>query len=134
MSKLPYKVLYALWAALFVITAVLGFIPPADKETAVLYQLLAGIFFIPPWMIMLKARNEDAPKHKALIRNLSLASLGATVVLMVLNILSAGWSVAVGNALNAALTIVSAPMICGQGYFLGLFMWGVLLMGANSRN
>ena len=134
MSKLPYKVLYALWAAMFAITAWLGFIPPANRETEVVYQLLAGIFFIPPWMILLKARNEDAPKHKALIRNLCLASLGATTVLMVLNLLSSGWSEALGNALNAALTVVSAPMICGQGYFLGLFMWGVLLMGANSRN
>ena len=134
MSRLPYKVLYALWAALFIITAWLGFIPPADKETELLYQLMAGIFFVPPWMIMLKARGEENPKHKQLIKNLCLASLGGTVVLMALNMMSLTWSEAVGNGLNAALTIVSTPMVCGQGYFLGLFMWGCLLMGASSRN
>ena len=133
MTRLPYKVLYILWAALFAVTAALGFVPPTDKSTEVMYQLLAGAFFLPPWMILLKSRNEDAPKHRSLIKFLCFASLGGTMALMALNILSANWSDAVGTALNAALTVVSAPMVCGQGYFLGLFMWGCLLMGANSR-
>jgi len=134
MTKLPYKVLYALWVALFVLTAWLGFVPPADDETAMVYRVLAGVFFVPPWMIMLKARNEGVIKHCQVIKYLCLGSLGTTMVLMALNVMSINWSEAVGTALNAALTIASAPMVCGQGYFLGLFMWGTLLMGALSRN
>ena len=134
MTKLPYKVLYALWAGMFVLTAWLGFVPPVDNETAVVYRILTGLFFLPPWMIMLKGRNEGNLKHGKVIKYLCLASLGATMVLMALNVLSINWSESVGTALNAALTIVSAPMVCGQGYFLSLFMWGTLLMGSNSRN
>ena len=83
---------------------------------------------------MAKSRTDGIPKHRTLIKFLCFASLGTTAVLMVLNILSVNWPESVGTALNAALTIVSAPMICGQAYFLGLFMWGILLMGASSRN
>ena len=85
-------------------------------------------------MFMLKCRSEGNPKHNLVIKYLSIASLSATMVLMALNVLSINWSETLGTALNAALTIVSAPMICGQAYFLGLFMWGILLMGASSRN
>lgn len=134
MTKLPYKVLYILWALLFALTAWLGFVPPADEKAATLYRILAGVFFVPPWMIMLKCRSEGNPKHNLVIKYLSIASLSATMVLMALNVLSINWSETLGTALNAALTIVSAPMICGQAYFLGLFMWGILLMGASSRN
>ena len=52
-----------------------------------------------------------------------------TVVLLCLNLMSARWSEAVGVALNAALTVVSAPMVCSNFYVLPLFLWGTLLMG-----
>ena len=134
MTKLPYKLLYALWIVMFAVTAWLGFVPAGDETTANVYRILTGLFFLPPWMIMLKARNEGVMKHCQVVKYLCLASLGTTVVLMALNVLSINWSEAMGTALNAALTIVSAPMMCGQGYFLSLFMWGTLLMGASSRN
>lgn len=128
-----YTVLYSLWAVLFAVTAAMGFIPSPEGTTKLICQLMAGAFFIPGWMILAKANKDEAPKHKLVVRNLCIASLSATIVLMVLNILSAAWSETVGNALHAALTIVSAPMICGQGYLMGLFMWGCLLMGSMSK-
>ena len=133
MTKLPYKVLYGLWAAMFALTAWLGFVPPADDMAANVYRILSGVFFIWPWMILLKSRNEDQPRHRQVIKLLCLGSLAGTMVLMALNVISANWSEALGTALNAALTIFSAPMVCGQAYALSLFMWGTLLMGANSR-
>lgn len=130
---MSYTILYSLWAVLFAVTAAMGFIPAPEGAAKVVCQLMAAVFFIPGWLILVKANKEDAPRHKRIVRSLCIASLSATVVMMVLNILSAAWSEPVGNALHAALTIVSAPMICGQRYLLGIFMWGCLLMGSKCK-
>lgn len=130
---MSYTVLYILWGVLFAVTAGLGFVPSPEGMTKTVFMLLAGAFFVPGWTILAKANKEGNTKHKTVVRNLCVASLGATLLLMVVNLLSAGWSEAVGNALHAALTIVSAPMMCGQTYLLGLFMWGCLLMGSVSK-
>ena len=130
---MSYTVLYILWGALFALTAGLGFVPSPEGMTKAVFMLLAGAFFVPGWLILSKANKEGETKHKVIVRNLCIASLCCTVALMVVNLLSAGWSEAVGNALHAALTIVSAPMMCGQSYLLGLFMWGCLLMGSLSK-
>lgn len=134
-AKLSYKALYLLWAGMFVLTAVLGFLFPNVSEPSqrLPLQLATGAFFIPPWAIMTRANAEGIDKHIKIVRNLSLSSIAATCVLMVLNIYSAGMSEAVGNALNAALTIVSAPLVCSNFYVMPLFLWGTLLMGAFSR-
>ncbi len=134
-AKLSYKALYLLWAGMFVLTAVLGFLFPNVTEPAqrLPLQLATGAFFIPPWAIMTKANEEGTDKHIKIVRNLSLSSIAATCVLLALNIYSAGMSEALGNALNAALTIVSAPLVCSNFYVMPLFLWGTLLMGAFSR-
>ena len=127
MKKLSYKTLYTLWAAMFVLTAVLGFVfPTAEGAAARLALMLVSVlFFLPPWAIL--GRGER--KHVLLVRYLSVASIVLTVVLLCLNLMSARWSEAVGIALNAALTVVSAPMLCSNFYVLPLFLWGALLMG-----
>ena len=131
---MPYAVSYLLWAALFGVTAYMGFLPAPDKglQEAV-FMVMAGMVFLPPWMILIRANQEENRKHKLIVRNLCLASIGGTTVLMALNVMSAGWSEQVGNALYAALVIMSAPMACGQNYMLSLMMWGVLLMGSISK-
>lgn len=134
--KFDYKVLYALWAAMFVLTAVLGFLFPSVEEPAgrLPLQIATGAFFLPPWAIMTKAKLAEEDKHIKVVRNLALTSVGLTVVLLCANMLSAGMGEAVGNALNAALTIVSAPMVCSNFYVMPLFLWGTLLMGSFSSH
>ena len=56
--------------------------------------------------------------------------IALTVALLVLNLMSPRWSEAVGIALNAALVILSAPMVCSNFYVLPLFLWGTLLAAA----
>ena len=129
---MSYTVLYIAWAVMFAVTAGLGFVP-AEGGMEHIMMLAAGAFFLPPWAILQKAMKEGAQKHKNTIRNLCLLSVGATVAVMALNILSANWGEAVGQMLYNALVIVSAPMICGQTYVLSLFMWGILLMGSVSK-
>ena len=131
---MSYALCYVLWAALFGVTAYMGFTPAPEKgmQEAV-YMLMAGAVFLPAWAILIQANKEGNQKHKLVVRNLALASIGGTTVLMALNVMSAGWSENIGNALHAALVIVSAPMICGQNYALSLFMWGILLMASVSK-
>lgn len=130
-AKIDYKVLYALWAVMFALTAVLGFLFPSVTEALprTLLLLVSVLFFLPPWLILAKAKAEENKKHVRIVRYLSVSSIVLTVVLLCLNLRSAGLSEAVGNALNAALVIVSAPLVCSNFYVLPLFLWGALLMG-----
>ena len=73
------------------------------------------------------AKGEENRHHVRLIRWLSLASVVLTAVLLVLNLRSAGLSEGMGRALNAALTVVSAPMMCANTFAVPLFLWGTLL-------
>ena len=132
MKKLSYKTLYIAWAILFALTAVLGFVFPDAKEWGARLALVltAAVFFLPPWLILRKARAEGRGFHRWLIGFLSLASIVLTVVLLVLNLMSPLWNEQIGIALNAALVIVSAPMVCSNFYVLPLFLWGSLLAAA----
>lgn len=131
---MSYAVCYILWAVLFALSAFLGFTPAPEKgATEAVYMLVAGAVFVPGWLILLRANKEENGKHKKIVRNLCIASIVGTTVLLALNLMSAGWPESVGNGLHAALVIVSAPMVCGQSYALSLFMWGILLMGSVSK-
>lgn len=128
MKRLSYKMLYTLWGAMFVLTAALGFVfPQAAGLGRAALVLTAAAFFLPPFVILHRAKAEAARFHVKLIRWLSLSSLVLTAVLLVLNLMSAGWSEALGTALYGALAVVSAPMICAGYYALSLFLWGTLL-------
>ena len=135
MKKLSYKTLYTAWAVMFVLTAVLGFLFPAAQNGWAKFGLgmIAVLFFLPPWAIVVKAKKENVRFHSRLVGILAAASLVWTLALLVLNLLSVTWSAAVGNALYAALVIVSSPMICSNLYVLSLFLWGTLLTGAFSK-
>ena len=133
LSKLNYRLLYLTWAVLFVVTASLGLLFPGGAEHLLPLRLAAAIFFLPPWFILAKARAAGDGKHIRLVRYLALGSLVLTVVLLCLNLFSAGRGEALGAALNAALTIVSAPLVCSNLYAMPLFLWGTLLVGARSK-
>ena len=129
MKKLSYKTLYLGWAAMFVLTAAVGFLIPEERSLGVRIAMTAvmGLFFVPPWLILARARAAQNRHHIRLLRWLSIGSLALTAVLLVLNLSSATQSEAVGIALNAALTVVSAPMMCANTFAAPLFLWGCLL-------
>jgi riboflavin transporter FmnP len=135
MKKSPYRLLYMAWGVLFVLTAVLGFFFPdvSDPAGRAALTVLSVLFFLPPWLILRKSRKEGKRFHSWLIGFLSMASIVLTLVLLVLNLMSPLWEERVGIALNAALVIVSAPMVCSNFYALPLFLWGVLLVAAFKR-
>ncbi len=121
--------LYPIWGILFVLSAGLGFVP---AEGAVRW-LLTGIsilFFAPPALILVEAQETGSARDRKLIRNLAAASRSVTVIVLVLSILTAVRSEAVGNFFHALLVIVSAPMICSGYWALSLFLWACLLIAA----
>ena len=118
------KNLYLLWAVMFILTALLGFITEPSGLVKALLVLAALAFFVPPALILAKGEDKDIK----LVRNLSLASLATTAALLVLNVMSVLASEAVGTGLYALLVLLSAPMVCSQYWAVSLFFWACLLM------
>lgn len=128
-----HKTLYGSWVFLFILCAGLGFIPePAGFGKAVLV-LLALLFFLPPAWLLIRAVKAGQKKTVCLIRRISLASLVLTLVLLVANLLSVNAPDGLGVFLHILLTVVSSPMLCGQYWFVSLFLWGCLLTGSFLR-
>lgn len=125
MSK---KALFALWGGLFILCAGLGFIPEPTGFVKGLLTALAVGFFIPGGVLLYRAKRQKDRQTAATVRNLSAASLGLTLLMLVANFLSLGAGQAVGDALYAALVIVSSPMVCSGYWLLSLFLWACLLV------
>lgn len=119
---------FALWGGLFILCAGLGFIPEPQGFLKWLMVALAAACFIPPALIVHCAGREKDYAILRLVRNLSIASLALTVVVLICNFLSLMASEAVGNALYIVLVIVSSPMVCGQYWLPSLFLWAFLMI------
>ncbi len=120
------RTLYALWGCLFILCAGLGFVP----ETNVFLTLLSLLFFLPPAALLYRAGKTGDANTVKLVRNLSALSLGLTLALLVGNFAAALAPEALGTAVYALLTVVSAPMICSGHWAMSLFLWAFLLMGS----
>ncbi len=125
MNKIGYL---SLWGGIFVICAGLGFVPSPEGVLKWMLVMFSVAFFAPPGLMLWDAVRKGDKDTVKLVRNLAALSLGATVVVMILNILSIQWSEAVGNGLYALLIVVSCPMACAQYGLLSLFLWACLLM------
>ena len=121
------KLLYALWGSLFILCAGLGFIQEPEDKLQLLLTTVSVLFFIPPTLLLWNAGKQRDFHIRKLIRNLSALSLGLTLVLLVLNFLTAMQSEFLGQVLHYILVIVSSPMICSGHWALSLFLWACLL-------
>jgi len=115
------RTLFTLWGILFLLCAALGFLP----EPSGLLTLAALVFFLPPAVLLYKNRDNHTLK---LVRNLSALSLGLTLVLLIVNFLTALSSETLGTIVYYILVIVSSPMICSGHWAMSLFLWACLLM------
>ena len=117
----------AIWAGMYLLCAVLGFLPPQEGGNRVLLVILALLFFAPPgWVLWLSLHSDDLQTIKRLLL-LSAVSLGSTMVLIVLNFLSVLGPDWLGDFLYFLLIALSAPMLCGQYWVLSLTLWAILL-------
>lgn len=117
---------YLLWAALFVICALCGFIPhPVGAMRAVLTIL--GLLFFVPGFVLLRGKNS---RDKKMIFGLSVVSLSVTLLLLILNFVSLAWPLWAGNLIYALLVVFAAPMVCTGPWVLSLFLWACLMIAA----
>ena len=122
--------LYALWGALFILCAGLGFIPEPAGVLRVLLTGLSILFFLPPAVLVWKGRREKDRQTLMLVRNLSIVSLGLSVGLLIANFLMAFRSELLGDILHGVLVVVSNPMICSGHWAMSLFFWACLLISS----
>ena len=122
--------LYALWGALFILCAGLGFIPDPAGVLRVLLTGLSILFFLPPALLVWKGRREKDRMALSLVRNLSIASLSLSVLLIIANFLTVFRSELLGDILHGVLVVVSSPMICSGHWAMSLFFWACLLISS----
>lgn len=121
------RTLYRIWAFLYIVCALLGFIPSAEGFGRALLVMAALLFFVPPALLLSRYIRSQNSNGLRLLRNLAAIWLGVTLVLLVLNFLSAGAADITGQSLYGFLILLSAPMICGQFWVLSLFCWALIL-------
>ena len=122
------KKIWLFWGLFYLICTVCGFIPSPGGAIYGLLVLLSLGFFVPPGMLIYQAVTQKDRKLLKRVWLLSIVSLGATLVTILLNFLAVGASESWGLVLYWLLILVSTPMICGQSWFIGLFGWACLLM------
>ena len=121
------RILYTLWGVLFILCAGLGFIPEPQGLGKALLILAAAAFFVPGiWLTVRGAKQMDR-KLLCLVRNLSLASLIATLVVLVTNFLLVTAPEWMGDLFFGLLVVVSTPMVCSQFWVGSMFVWACLL-------
>ena len=124
------KSIWLSWLYMFILCAVLGFIPEPTGFFKVLFALIAACFFIPGFVLLTKADHRDDLKTITWVRNIAIAALCLNTVLIMLNFLSALMSEAWGHVLYVMLVIFASPMVCGQYWVLSLFGWAFLMIYA----
>lgn len=122
------KLSYSTWAVLYIICAALGFVEEPEGFGKFLLTATGIIFFLPPFYLLLCARQERDQKTVRLLRLISICILCLSLVLIVLNFLSVYFDAYTGLFLHVLLVLFTAPMICSQYWALALFLWACLLM------
>ena len=125
--------LYMIWVGMFILCAILGFIPEPEGLLKALLVLSAALFFVPGGILVCRAAKAGDRKTLSAVRNLSALSLGATLVLLVINLMSVTAAEVVGDLLYGLLVIVSAPMVCSRYWAASMFAWACLLFVSLSQ-
>ena len=73
-------ILHTLWAAFYILCACLGFIQERSPSLQALLTCIALLFFLPPAVLLYQAGRKKDKKELTLLRNLSAASLGLTLL------------------------------------------------------
>ena len=128
--KLNKYILAAIWIGMFILCAVLGYLPPQEGANKWMLAIFALLFFLPPALRVYLGWTEKDRKLVKLLQKISLIVVISTVALLVINLLSVALilvmpestALIVGDILYYLLILVSTPMICGQ-------FWGIGLLG-----
>lgn len=122
------KSVWLSWLYLFVLTAVLGFIPAPTGFLKLLLIVLTVVFFVPGFVLLVMADRRDEVKTIRLVRNIAIAALVLATVLIMLNFMSATMSKLWGDVFHVMLVVLATPLVCGQYWVLSLFGWACLMI------
>ena len=122
------KILYCIWAVLYITCAVLGFITERGVVAHIVLSLFSLGFFVPGVLLLHHGLTTGNRGVLFRVRLVSIASLVATLSLIVISILTVFAGEETGQVINDLLILVSAPMFCS--YFRGgsLFLWACLFV------
>lgn len=126
------KSVWLSWLYMFILCAVLGFIPEPTGFFKFALALIAAGFFAPGIVLLVKADHRDDTKTIRLVRTIAIAMLVLSTVLIMLNFLSATMTKAWGDVFYVMLVIFASPMVCGQYWVLSLFGWAFLMIFATT--
>ena len=126
------KTLFLIWGGLFILCALLGFIPPVSGFASVLLTLVSAAFFVPLWILFYRGKQQKDLGLLAALRGISIASLAATLIFLILFFMTAGTNEAGGIFLYGLLVVFSSPMVCSQFWIGSLFVWACLFFASFS--
>ena len=115
------KKLYIAWGVMYVLCTALGFVPSPEGALYGLLFMLSLAFFIPPAVLLYRAVQRSDLATVRLVRVLSLASLIATLVALVLN-----FEVAETELFGEAFCFYYFPHIFEFGVPVLLFKLGLI--------
>ena len=122
--------LLLIWGILYIICAGLGFIPEPQGMVRAMLFLVSLLFFLPPAVLLYRGKTQGDRNAVRLVRSLSAASLGLTLIGLCGNILAALGGDELGDIMHILLGLVSAPMFCSNFWVMPLFLWAVLLIAS----
>ncbi len=127
------KILYCIWAVLYIICAGLGFITERGVVAHIVLSLFSLGFFVPGVLLLHHGLTTGNRGVLFRVRLVSILSLTATLSLIVISILTVFAGEETGQVINDLLILVSAPMFCS--YFRGgsLFLWACLFVSSFPR-
>lgn len=121
------KSLWLSWLYMFILCAVLGIIPSPTGFFKFLFVVIAIGFFVPGFVLLIKADHRDDLKTIRTVRNVSIAELVLAVGMILLNFASALLSKDWGTVLYYMMAVLASPLVCGQYWVLTLFLWACLM-------
>lgn len=127
------KVLYAIWAAFYILCVGLGFIPEPSGLGKAILVITAILFFVPGAILLHRSICSRDKTAVLRIRLISIFSLSLTLILLLVNLISFLFPETLGSGLYVLLVLVSAPMVCSQYWVLSLFLWCCLLFYSFKR-
>lgn len=124
---MKFKYLYLMWAGMYLLCAVLGFLPAPQGLVYWLLFFISMLFFVPPVWILVQAIRQKKRRQVKAVLVISILWLSLTLFLLIVNFMTVASSQAVGTAMYYLLTALSSPMICSQVWVMPMFAFGCLL-------
>lgn len=119
------SVVYIIWAVWYLCCLFLSMGAEPSGMAKVPFVVVGLTTFAPPFYLLYLSKKDR--KHIKVVQIISAASLIAFVVLFVLNLMSVKWGAVAGRVLDLLFKIFCAPVVCGQFWVVGLFLWASLL-------